>query len=130
MASQISAKFQSVSEDFSSMGYDDTKQRHSAIDYKSLPFAAGGGWLGRCVTIPEARSGDSEWMAVPGFECPLNWLDMRTRDPGFSGLADGVHALTPLVMFYNLARKMPGLRGLAQIRESVDVTGQLDDNFQ
>jgi hypothetical protein len=27
MASQIFAKFQSVSEDFSSMGYDDTKQR-------------------------------------------------------------------------------------------------------
>ena len=69
-------------------------------------------------------------MAVRGFECPLNWLDMRTRGPGFSGLAEGVHALTPLVMFYNLARKMPGLRGLAQIRESADVTGQLDDNFQ
>jgi hypothetical protein len=55
---------------------------------------------------------------------------MRTRGPGFSGFAERVHALTPLVMFYNLAPKMPGLRGLAQIRESADVKGQLDDNFQ
>jgi hypothetical protein len=69
-------------------------------------------------------------MAVRGFGCSLSWLDTRTRGPGFSGFAEGVHALTPLVMFYKIARKIPALRGLAQIRESADVTGQLDDNFQ
>ena len=69
-------------------------------------------------------------MAVRGFECPLTWLDTRTRRPGFSGLAQGLHALTPFVMFYNLARKMLAYVCLAQIREFADVTGQLDDNFQ
>jgi len=112
------------------MGCDDTKQTRSAIEYKTLPSAAASGRLGTCPTILEARSGDSEWMAVWGFECPLSWLDTRTRRPGFGGLADGVHALTPLMMFYNLTPKMPCLRGLTQIREFADVTGQLDDNFQ
>jgi hypothetical protein len=69
-------------------------------------------------------------MAVRGFQCLLTWLDTRTRRPGFSGLAQGVHALTPFVMFYNLARKMLAYVCLAQIREFADVTGQLDDNFQ
>jgi hypothetical protein len=69
-------------------------------------------------------------MAVRGFQYPLTWLDTRTRRPGFSGLAQGVHALTPFMMFYNLARKMPACVFLAQIREFADVTGQLDDDFQ
>jgi hypothetical protein len=69
-------------------------------------------------------------MAVRGFECPLTWLDTRTRRPGFSGPAQGVHALTPFVMFYKLTPTVQGDVRLAQIREFADVTGQLDDNFQ
>ena len=79
---------------------------------------------------PEARSGDSEWMAVRCFECPLNWLDTRKRRPGFRGAAEGARPLTPFAMFYTLTPKYRAYVRLAQIREFADVTGQLDDNFQ
>ena len=69
-------------------------------------------------------------MAVRGFECALTWLDTRTRRPGFSGLAQGVHALTRFMMFYKITPTVPAYVSLAQIREFADVTGQLDDNFQ
>ena len=88
---------------------------------------------GRLGTLQRSRRLDQatrSGMAVRGFQCALTWLDIRTWRPGFSGLARGVHALTPFMMFYNLARKMPAYVCLAQIREFADVTGQLDDNFQ
>jgi len=69
-------------------------------------------------------------MAVRGFECPLNWLNTRTRRPGLSWLTESAHPLTPFVMFYKITPTVPAYVCLAQIREFADVTGQLDDNFQ
>jgi hypothetical protein len=69
-------------------------------------------------------------MAVRGFECPLTWLDTRTRRPGLSWLTESAHALTPFMMFYKITPTVPAYVCLAQIREFADVTGQLDDNFQ
>jgi hypothetical protein len=69
-------------------------------------------------------------MAVRCFECPLSWLDTRTRRPGFSGAAEGVHALTPSAMFYKVTPKYRAYVRLMQIREFADVTGQLDDHLQ
>jgi hypothetical protein len=112
------------------MRYDDTKQGHSAIDYKKLAQ-----WLREtCVErLQRSRRLDQatwSWMAVRGFKGSLTRLDTRNRRPGFSGLADGARPLTPFVMFYKLAPKYRAYVRLTQIREFADVTGELDDNFQ
>jgi len=80
--------------------------------------------------ILEARSGDSEWNGGPGISMPSDLAGHAHSASWLQRTRAGLHALTPLVMFYNLARKMLAYVCLAQIREFADVTGQLDDNFQ